>query len=64
MAKSWFRPVYLNGLRHDQHVALGKRRLRDLHYTKMNKVFDMRDVMDFRRDLTGAGLKIVSGIIK
>ncbi len=51
------------GLKQDQHVALGKRPLRDLHYTMMNKVFDMSDVATFGQDLTGAQLKVVSEII-
>jgi hypothetical protein len=51
------------GLKQDQHVALGKRPLRDLHYTMMNKVFDMSDVKDFGQNLTGAPVKVVSEII-
>jgi hypothetical protein len=51
------------GLKQDQHVALGKRPLRDLHYTMMNKVFDMSDVTTFGQNLTGAPLKVVSEII-
>jgi hypothetical protein len=51
------------GLKQDQHVAFGKRPLRDLHYTMMNKVFDMSDVKDFGHDLTGAPIKVVSEII-
>ena len=51
------------GLKQDQHVALGKRPLRDLHYTMMNKVFDMSDVTQFGQNLTGAPLKVVSEII-
>lgn len=47
------------GLRQDQHVDLVKRPLRDLHYTMMQKVFEMSDVTAFGRNLTGAPLKIV-----
>lgn len=48
------------GLRQDQHVDLVKRPLRDLHYTMMQKVFDMPDVAAFGRDLTGAPLSVVT----
>jgi hypothetical protein len=48
------------GLRQDQHADLTKRHLRDLHYTMMNKVFDMSDVTTFGRNLTGAPLSIVT----
>lgn len=48
------------GLRQDQHVDLVKRPLRDLHYTMMQKVFEMSDVTTFGRNLTGAPLKIVT----
>ena len=51
------------GLRQDQHVDLGNRPLRDLHYTMMNKVFDMSDVTAFGQNLTGAPLKVVSEIV-
>jgi len=51
------------GLRQDQHVDLGNRPLRDLHYTMMNKVFDMGDVADFGQNLTGAAIKVVSEIV-
>lgn len=51
------------GLRQDQHVDLGNRPLRDLHYTMMNKVFDMSDVKDFGQNLTGAAIKVVSEIV-
>jgi Protein of unknown function (DUF1552) len=51
------------GLKQDQHVAFGKRPLRDLHFTMMNKVFDMGDVKDFGKDLTGAAIKPVTEII-
>jgi Protein of unknown function (DUF1552) len=47
------------GLRQDQHVDLVKRPLRDLHYTMLQKVFDMQDVTQFGRNLTGAPLEIV-----
>ncbi len=48
------------GIRQDQHVDLGKRPLRDLHHTMMQKVFDMQDVTQFGRNLTGAPLSIVT----
>jgi len=51
------------GLKQDQHVVLGTRPLRDLHFTMMNKVFDMSDVNDFGQDLTGKPIKVVSEII-
>jgi hypothetical protein len=51
------------GLRQDQRVDLGNRPLRDLHYTMMNKVFDMQDVTEFGANLTGAPLKVVTEII-
>ncbi len=51
------------GLRQDQHVDLGNRPLRDLHFTMMNKVFDMGDVKDFGQNLTGAPIKLVSEIV-
>ena len=51
------------GLRQDQHVGLVNRPLRDLHYTMMNKVFDMGDVKDFGQNLTGAPIKVVSEIV-
>jgi hypothetical protein len=47
------------GLRQDQHVDLSKRPLRDLHYTLMQRVFDLQDVTHFGRNLTGAPLTIV-----
>lgn len=51
------------GLRQDQHVDLVKRPLRDLHYTMMQKVFDMQDVTQFGRNLTGAPLEVVDEAI-
>lgn len=51
------------GLRQDQHVALGKRPLRDLHYTMMNKVFGMSDVTTFGDNLTGAPVAVYKEII-
>lgn len=51
------------GLRQDQHADLVKRPLRDLHYTLMQKVFDMQDVTQFGRNLTGAPLAVVSDAV-
>jgi hypothetical protein len=51
------------GLKQDQHVDFGKRPLRDLHFTMMNKVFGMADVKDFGQDLTGTPIKVVSEIV-
>ena len=51
------------GLKQDQHVTLGTRPLRDLHYTMINKVFGMGDVANFGQDLTGKPIKVVSEII-
>jgi hypothetical protein len=51
------------GLRQDQHVALGKRPLRDLHFTMMQRVFGMTDVADFGENLTGAPIGVVSEIL-
>jgi hypothetical protein len=51
------------GLRQDQHVDLGNRPLRDLHYTMINKVFGMNDVTDFGQNLTGAPIKVVTEIV-
>jgi Protein of unknown function (DUF1552) len=50
------------GLKQDQHVDLGKRPLRDLHFTMMQKFFDMSDVKNFGQDLTGTQIKVVSEI--
>ncbi len=51
------------GLRQDQHVDLGNRPLRDLHFTMMQKVFEMTDITDFGKNLTGAPIKVVNEII-
>jgi hypothetical protein len=51
------------GLKQDQHVDLGTRPLRDLHFTMMQKFFDMSDVKDFGQNLTGAQIKVVSEIL-
>jgi hypothetical protein len=51
------------GLKQDQHVDLGTRPLRDLHYTMMQKFFDMSDVTNFGQNLTGAPIKVVSEIV-
>lgn len=48
------------GLKQDQHVDLGTRPLRDLHWTMIQKVFGMTDVTTFGQNLTGAPLKIVT----
>jgi hypothetical protein len=51
------------GLKQDQHVTFPKRPLRDLHFTMMQKIFDMPDKTDFGQDLTGAQIKVVSEIV-
>ena len=51
------------GLKQDQHVDLGNRPLRDLHWTLMQKVFDMSDQATFGQNLTGAPLKLVTEIM-
>jgi hypothetical protein len=49
-------------LKTDQHVELGNRPLRDLHYTLMNAVFGM-GVTEFGQNLTGAPLAPIQEII-
>lgn len=49
-------------LKTDQHLDLGHRPLRDLHYTLMNGVFDM-GVTDFGTDLTGAKLSMIDTLL-
>ncbi len=51
------------GLAQDQHIVFTKRPMRDLHYTMMQKVFDMSDVTDFGYDRTGAPIKVISELI-
>jgi hypothetical protein len=51
------------GLKQDQHVDLGKRPLRDLHYTMVQKVFGMSDVTNVGQDRTGGQHKLVSEIV-
>jgi len=51
------------GVKQDQHVDLGTRPLRDIHFTMMQKFFDMSDVTNFGQNLTGAPIKVVSEIV-
>jgi hypothetical protein len=51
------------GLKQDQHVGLGKRPLRDLHYTLVQKVFGMTDIKSVGQDRTGGQHKLVSEIV-
>jgi hypothetical protein len=50
------------GLKQDQHIALGKRPLRDLHFTLMNEVYDM-GLSDFGKIAQGVAPKLISEIV-
>lgn len=49
-------------LKTDQHLALGKRPLRDLHYTLMNGVFGL-GVTDFGENRTGAPIASIDALL-
>jgi hypothetical protein len=49
-------------LKTGQYVDLGKRPLRDLHFTMMNSVFGMGQT-DFGQNLTGAPISVISQIV-
>ena len=49
-------------LKTGQYVNLSKRPLRDLHFTVMNKVFDMAQT-DFGQNLTGAPISTIDEIV-
>ena len=49
-------------LKTDQHLALGHRPLRDLHFTLMNGVYGL-GVTDFGVDLTGAPIAIIDQLL-
>jgi hypothetical protein len=49
-------------LKTNQYVALGKRPVRDMHYTMMNSVFGMAQT-DFGANLTGAPLATINEIV-
>lgn len=51
------------GLKQDQHVDLGNRALRDLHWTMMQKVFGMTDVKDFGTNAFGKPLTVINEIV-
>jgi hypothetical protein len=50
------------GLKQDQHVALGKRPLRDLHFTLMNEVYGM-GLSDFGKIAQQVAPKLISEIV-
>ena len=49
-------------LKGDQFLALGKRPMRDLHFTVMNSVFGM-DQTNFGQNLTGAPIAVINQIL-
>ena len=49
-------------LKQNQHVNLGNRALRDLHFTMMNSVFSMGQT-DFGVNLTGKPISVISEIV-
>ena len=49
-------------LKTNQYISLNKRPLRDLHFTMMNSVFDMKQT-DFGQNLTGAPISIIQEIV-
>ena len=49
-------------LKTNQYISLNKRPLRDLHFTMMNSVFDMKQT-NFGANLTGAPISIINEIV-